>query len=149
MKAMAMRRTGMPCVLIIVLSAGVYSAAAQLSDKNEGSPNPPASARGSAYPSSQRGSAYPAGSQRGPAFPKDSTLRNTAPTPRGSAQGPIPAVDNTIPLQSGAPLSDCPKWDWSNGSPPPMRPPFDRSKLYCSPPPFNPPNPPIGCICPQ
>jgi hypothetical protein len=146
-----MRRTEMLLVLIMTptLIAGVYSAGAQQSDKNEGSPNPSASARGPAYPSSQRGSAYPSGSQRGRAFPKGPALRNSAPASRGPAQGPIPAVDNTVPLPSGAALPDCPKWDWSNGTPPPMRPPFDRSKLYCPPPPFNPPNPPIGCICRQ
>ena len=51
----------------------------------------------------------------------------------------IPSIDNDAALPAGdASLPPCPKWDWSTGSPPPMRPPFDRSKLYCPPPPFNP-----------
>jgi hypothetical protein len=37
--------------------------------------------------------------------------------------------------------------DWSKGAPPPMRPPFDRSKLHCPPPPFKPPSQPFGCRC--
>jgi hypothetical protein len=62
---------------------------------------------------------------------------------------PTPSVDNTARLPVGGSLPVCPTWDWSSGAPPPMRPPFDRSKLYCPPPPFNPPGQPIGCICPQ
>jgi hypothetical protein len=119
----------------------------QKSDKGEAIP--PVSTRGPAYPSSQRGSAYPPGSQRRRAFPESPVLRKSAPMAPTSVQGPLPPVDNTIPLPEGATLPDCPKWDWSKGSPPPMRPPFDRSKLYCPPPPFNPPNPPTGCICRQ
>jgi hypothetical protein len=57
------------------------------------------------------------------------------------------APSDTIREAAGAPLPSCPKWDWSKGAPPPMRSPFDRSKLYCPPSPFNPPSPPIGCIC--
>jgi len=62
---------------------------------------------------------------------------------------PIPLVNRTVPLPANGSLPACPTWDWSRGAPPPMRPPFDRSKLYCPPPPFNPPNPTIGCVCPQ
>jgi hypothetical protein len=56
-------------------------------------------------------------------------------------------IDNTLPRPEGKPVQPCPTWDWSKGAPPPMRPPFDRSKLYCPPPPFKPPNEPIGCTC--
>ena len=56
-------------------------------------------------------------------------------------------VDNNLPLPDNASLLPCPRWDWSTGSPPPMRPPFDRSKLYCPPPPFKPQNQPVGCRC--
>jgi hypothetical protein len=56
-------------------------------------------------------------------------------------------IDNTLPLTEDKPLPPCPTWDWSKGAPPPMRPPFDRSKLYCPPAPFKPPNEPIGCTC--
>jgi hypothetical protein len=60
----------------------------------------------------------------------------------------VSPVDNNLPLPAGGALPPCPTWDWSNGAPPPMRPPFDRSKLYCPPPPFKPPSQPIGCTCP-
>lgn len=64
-----------------------------------------------------------------------------------------PPTEPRLPLESRAPnessLPPCPIWDWSKGSPPPMRPPFDTTKLHCPPPPFRPPNPPIGCICPE
>jgi Bacterial Ig domain len=56
-------------------------------------------------------------------------------------------VDNNLPLPDKGSLLPCPRWDWSKGSPPPMRPPFDRSKLYCPPPPFKPPSQPVGCRC--
>ena len=80
-----------------------------------------------------------------------------APRPRSRAAEPapgliapaVPSIDNKVPVPAGASLPPCPKWDWSNGAPPPMRAPFDRAKLYCPPPPFNPPSPPVGCICPQ
>jgi hypothetical protein len=52
---------------------------------------------------------------------------------------PSPPIDGTVP--------PCPIRDWSKGSPPPMQPPFDRSKLYCPPSPFKPPGQPIGCHC--
>jgi hypothetical protein len=60
----------------------------------------------------------------------------------------IPSAQETIP-SAHALLPPCPIWDWSKGSPPPMIKPFDKSKLYCPPSPFNPPNAPIGCICSQ
>jgi hypothetical protein len=56
-------------------------------------------------------------------------------------------ADHNLPLPADGSLPPCPIWDWSRGSPPPMRPPFDRSKLYCPPPPFKPPSPTIGCRC--
>ena len=56
-------------------------------------------------------------------------------------------VDNNLPLAVDGSIPPCPTWDWSKGSPPPMRPPFDRSKLYCPPSPFKPPSQPIGCRC--
>jgi hypothetical protein len=56
-------------------------------------------------------------------------------------------VDNNLPLPDNGSLPPCPTWDWSEGSPPPMQPPFDRSKLYCPPPPFKPPSQPFGCRC--
>jgi len=55
---------------------------------------------------------------------------------------------DAVPAPADA-LPSCPTWDWTKGSPPPMRPPFDRSKLYCPPQPFHPPNAPIGCSCAQ
>jgi len=60
---------------------------------------------------------------------------------------PAPPVKNIAP--SDPSLPPCPVWDWSKGAPPPMRRPFDKSKLYCPPPPFHPPNPPVGCNCPN
>jgi hypothetical protein len=72
------------------------------------------------------------------------------PAARGVVNPPAAArPDNDVPLPVGAALQPCPIWDWSKGAPPPMRPPFDRSKLYCPPSPFKPPNPPIGCVCPE
>jgi hypothetical protein len=68
---------------------------------------------------------------------------STAPKPQSASR-----VDNDLPLPDSGSLRPCPIWDWSKGSPPPMRPPFDRSKLYCPPPPFKPPGQPIGCTCP-
>jgi hypothetical protein len=56
-------------------------------------------------------------------------------------------VDSSPPQPVDGSLPRCPTWDWSKGAPPPMRPPFDRSKLYCPPPPFKPPGQPIGCRC--
>jgi hypothetical protein len=56
-------------------------------------------------------------------------------------------IDNNLPLPASGSLPPCPTWDWSQGAPPPMRPPFDRSKLYCPPAPFKPPSQPIGCTC--
>jgi hypothetical protein len=52
------------------------------------------------------------------------------------------------PLPDTGPLQPCPTWDWSKGAPPPMRRPFDRSKLYCPPKPFKPAGQPVGCTCP-
>jgi hypothetical protein len=72
-----------------------------------------------------------------------------SPEPIATPRPPMTApVENNIRAQSvdGA-LPRCPSWDWSKGSPPPMRRPFDRSKLYCPPPPFRPPGQPIGCRC--
>jgi hypothetical protein len=67
----------------------------------------------------------------------------TAPEPKSTSP-----AHNSLPLPAGGALPPCPTWDWSNGAPPPMRPPFDRSKLYCPPPPFKPPGQPTGCSCP-
>jgi len=74
--------------------------------------------------------------------------RAARPAP-GLIAPPIPSLNSYVPLPAGASLLPCPQWDWKKGAPPPMRPPFDRSKLYCPPPPFNPPSPPLGCVCPQ
>jgi hypothetical protein len=79
----------------------------------------------------------------------------TPPRKSPPAQPPIapttpqPVIENEAPLPPARPLRPCPIWDWSKGAPPPMRSPFDRSKLYCPPPPFRPPSPTIGCICLQ
>jgi hypothetical protein len=62
---------------------------------------------------------------------------------------PTRAVGDTAPSPAGASPPTCPTWDWSSGSPPPMQRPFDASKLYCPPPPFNPPGLSVGCICPR
>jgi hypothetical protein len=76
-----------------------------------------------------------------------------APNLRDRSPGPIAAptppasTPATMPLPTNGSLPPCPSWDWSKGSPPPMRPPFDRSKLYCPPPPFKPPSQPLGCLC--
>jgi hypothetical protein len=75
--------------------------------------------------------------------------------PHDRAPGPIvepkrqdvSPIGNDLPPPGNGSLPPCPTWDWSSGSPPPMRAPFDRSKLYCPPPPFKPPSRPIGCIC--
>ena len=74
-----------------------------------------------------------------------------APPAAGSAPPPPTAAGPEVPVLFAPPsggLPGCPIRDWSKGAPPPMRPPFDRSKLYCPPPPFKPPGPPIGCACP-
>ena len=71
-------------------------------------------------------------------------LRDRSPAPRVV---PNPPLNNNLPLPVDGSLPPCPAWDWSKGSPPPMRPPFDRSKLYCPPPPFKPPGQPTGCRC--
>ena len=75
-------------------------------------------------------------------------LHDRAPDPIAAPAPAAPTtVDNNVPLLSNGSLLPCPVWDWSKGSPPPMRPPFDRSKLYCPPPPFKPPGRPLGCLC--
>jgi hypothetical protein len=133
-------RTQMPRILIIILTifAGICAAGAQESGRNESF--------------SKRGPAYPLRSQRGTAFPTAPVLHDGPPTQAAPALGPKPppvlSPENTVPLSASA-LPDCPKWDWSRGAPPPLRRPFDRSKLYCPPQPFNPPNPSIGCVCNQ
>ena len=63
--------------------------------------------------------------------------------PKPLVTGP---VDNHLPLPDDGSLPPCPTWDWSKG-PPPMQRPFDRSKLYCPPPPFAPSSQPAGCRC--
>jgi hypothetical protein len=76
------------------------------------------------------------------------TLPDRSPGPIAVPKPPVTApVENNLPLPVDGSLPPCPAWDWSKGSPPPMRPPFDRSKLYCPPPPFKPPGQPIGCHC--
>lgn len=64
-------------------------------------------------------------------------------------QLPTHSIDDDQPSPSGAALPSCPIWDWSKGSPPPMRQPVDRSKLFCPPTPFRPSNSPTGCVCPN
>ena len=79
-----------------------------------------------------------------------SNIDAATPSPRALNLPPAPQaplVENAAPRDASLP--PCPIWDWSKGSPPPMRPPFDKSKLYCPPPPFNPPNSPTGCVCPE
>ena len=81
----------------------------------------------------------------------------SAAIPRDRSPGPIAAPDTLMPptaVENYVPsppvdgtMPPCPIWDWSKGSPPPMRPPFNRSKLYCPPSPFRPPSQPIGCRC--
>lgn len=80
----------------------------------------------------------------------------SAAIPRYRSPGPIatpdplmpPAAENYVPSSPvDGTMPPCPIWDWSKGSPPPMRPPFDRSKLYCPPSPFRPPSQPFGCRC--
>jgi len=72
-----------------------------------------------------------------------------SPQPVAEATGRgMPVPSDAVPAASTT-LLPCPTWDWAKGSPPPMRPPFDRSKLYCPPQPFRPPNAPIGCSCAQ
>jgi hypothetical protein len=61
----------------------------------------------------------------------------------GAPSSASPAV-----LPTGSP-PPCPTWDWSKGAPPPMRRPFDRTKLVCPPAPFAPPGQPLGCTCPK
>ena len=73
-------------------------------------------------------------------------FRNRSPGPI-AAPKPSAVAPSTTTLPDNGSLPPCPTWDWSNGSPPPMRPPFDRSKLYCPPPPFRPPSQPVGCLC--
>lgn len=75
-----------------------------------------------------------------------SSLRGRPPGPIAEPKPPA-ASPSTTTLPDNGSLPPCPTWDWSNGSPPPMRPPFDRSKLYCPPPPFKPPSQPLGCFC--
>ena len=68
--------------------------------------------------------------------PPGSVDRPSAPPEIPQAQ-PQPAINTYVPSPKGATLPPCPKWNWSRGSPPPMRPPFDRSKLFCPPSPFS------------
>jgi hypothetical protein len=88
------------------------------------------------------------------------TVSNVAAMPSSPASDfpPAPPIPNHPTFPPGAPekaaptdgsLPPCPAWDWSTGAPPPMRPPFDKSKLYCPPPPFNPPGSTVGCACPE
>lgn len=75
-------------------------------------------------------------------------VQDHGPGPIPAPKPPVPTqVDNNLPLPVDGSLPPCPTWDWSKGPPPPMRPPFDRGKLYCPPPPFKPPSQPIGCRC--
>jgi hypothetical protein len=69
------------------------------------------------------------------------------PPPAPAPNLPAMPVENATPPDGSLP--PCPVWDWSKSTPPPMRPPFDQSKLYCPPPPFTPPNQPVGCVCSQ
>ena len=69
--------------------------------------------------------------------------REPIAAPKPLVTGP---VDNHLPLPDDGSLPPCPTWDWSKG-PPPMQTPFDRSKLYCPPPPFAPSSQPAGCRC--
>jgi hypothetical protein len=83
--------------------------------------------------------------------PREPAIRGVVNPPaaaRPQARG-RPAIDNNVPLPVGAALQPCPLFDWSKGAPPPMWPPFDRTKLYCPPSPFKPSNPPVGCTCPE
>jgi hypothetical protein len=68
------------------------------------------------------------------------------PIPQAPAQS---TTSKNRESAAGTALPPCAVWDWSKGTPPPMQQPFDRSKLVCPPPPFRPPNPPIGCVCPN
>jgi hypothetical protein len=79
--------------------------------------------------------------------PAPAAAIRTVPPPPPQALTTSPADKTPLPVNDGS-LPRCPAWDWSKGAPPPMHPPFDRSKLYCPPPPFKPPSPPIGCSCP-
>jgi hypothetical protein len=74
------------------------------------------------------------------------SLRERSPGPIAAPKPPA-ALPSMTTLPDNGSLPPCPTWDWSKGSPPPMRPPFDRSKLYCPPPPFKPPSQPLGCLC--
>ena len=75
-------------------------------------------------------------------------VQDVRPSPQ-----PLPDTGQAVPLPgdvvpaTATSSPPCPPWDWAKGSPPPMRPPFDRSKLYCPRQPFRPPNAPIGCSC--
>lgn len=62
------------------------------------------------------------------------------PSAPGAAAPAVPPTGSPPP---------CPTWDWSKGAPPPMRRPFDRTKLVCPPAPFAPPSQPLGCTCPK
>ena len=84
----------------------------------------------------------------GRAFPTPPRKSPPAQPPIASPM-PQPEIENEAPSPPAGSLPPCPIWDWSKGAPPPMRPPFDRSKLYCPPPPFKPPSPTTGCTCPQ
>jgi hypothetical protein len=79
--------------------------------------------------------------------PAPATAMRPDPLPLPQAPSNSTVDTATLPASDGS-LPPCPIWDWSNGAPPPMRPPFDRSKLYCPPPPFKQPSHPIGCTCP-
>jgi len=58
-------------------------------------------------------------------------LGDRSPGPIAAPTPPL-ATPPTMPSPTNGSLPPCPTWDWSKGSPPPMRPPFDRSKLYLS-----------------
>lgn len=81
--------------------------------------------------------------------PGPRAVERPLPPPTQPAATAPQVTEQGVSVPPGASLPPCPVWDWSKGAPPPMRPPFDRSKLYCPPPPFKPPGPPIGCICPE
>jgi len=71
------------------------------------------------------------------------------PTVSPGPRAPTHLTSGDQASPSGAPLPSCPTWDWSKGSPPPMRQPIDRSKLFCPPAPFRSSNSPMGCVCPN
>ena len=72
-----------------------------------------------------------------------------SPQPVPEATGQAELLPGDVVPATATSLPPCPTWDWAKGVPPPMRPPFDRSKIYCPPLPFHPPNAPIGCSCAQ